>query len=839
MEANYDPRVHKYDYKGMDVESLKRSIGNHMERTVGKDVYTATLRDWFFALARVVRDRLIERWMETQRTYYREDAKRIYYLSLEFLIGRSLDMSLVNMGIEKELERAVEELGYSYEEIQEMEEDAGLGNGGLGRLAACLLESMSTLGIPGYGYGIRYEYGLFYQQIKDGQQVEHPDNWLRYGNPWEFPRPEVFYQVNFYGRVERYMDESGKEQRRWVDHDEVMAMAYDMPVPGYSNSTANNLRLWAAKASRDFDLQFFNYGHYIKAVERKNNAENISKILYPNDNFFVGKELRLRQEYFCVSATLQDILYRYKKYHNSFNKFPDKIAIQLNDTHPSIAIAELMRVFLDNEGLGWEEAWDITVKTFGYTNHTILPEAMEKWSVELLGYVLPRHLEIIYEINHRFLEEVAGRYPGDVERLRRMSIIEEGEVKRVRMAHLAIIGSHKVNGVAALHSEILKESVFKDFHEFYPDRFINITNGITPRLWLKKSNRGLSELITRRIGRKWITDLSELEKLIPSAEDKTFREEWRAVKRRNKEALANIIHSKTGVNVDIDSMFDVQVKRIHEYKRQLLNILHVITMYNRLRAAPGGDFIPRTVIFGGKAAPGYKIAKEIISLINAVADVVNNDPATNGRLKVVFLLNYNVSLACRIFPAADLSEQISTAGTEASGTGNMKFALNGALTIGTMDGANIEMAEELGEDNMFIFGLRADEIEALKREGYAPRDYYRTDPELKQAIDMIAGGFFPSRGGATFDDITKGLLDRGDQYFLLADYADYVGSQKRVSLAYRNKEEWTRKSILNVAKMGKFSSDRTIQEYSQKIWGVNSVEVTLYNDIYKRPLSEE
>jgi starch phosphorylase len=814
------------DTMGTDAESLQRSFANHLECSLAKDTYSATRLDLYKSLAYSIRDRLVERWIATQQTYYRKDAKRIYYLSLEFLIGRTLGNSLVNLNLVDECHRAMHEIGFNLEELAEMEWDAGLGNGGLGRLAACFLDSMATLELPAYGYGIRYEYGIFFQRIKDGYQVEVPDNWLRYENPWEIPRPEYLYPVDFYGRVHQYIDTDGVFKTEWLDTQQVMAMAYDTPIPGYCNNTVNNLRLWAAKSTREFDLSYFNEGDYIKAVEDKQSSETISKVLYPNDNFFEGKELRLKQQYFFVSATLQDAIRRYVKAHDSFDGFADKVAMQLNDTHPAIAIPELMRILVDIDGMAWEKAWELTVKTFAYTNHTILPEALEKWPVSLLGRVLPRHLQIIYEINRRFLEEVARRYPNDNERLRRMSLIEEGEEKKVRMAHLAIVGSHKTNGVAALHTELLTTQVFKDFYEFFPERFTNKTNGITQRRWLKKCNPALSKLITQAIGGGWVKNLDELKKLAPLAADKNFCADWQRVKAANKRRLADYILHNNGIRVNLDSIFDCQVKRIHEYKRQLLNALHAIALYNRLKSNPGAAFTPRTIIFGGKAAPGYYMAKLIIKLINSVAEMVNNDPALGDRLKVVFLENYRVSLAEMIFPAADLSEQISTAGTEASGTSNMKFALNGALTIGTQDGANVEIRREVGDENIFIFGLTTPQVAELKRSGYKPSEYYHRDAELKQVIDMIADGFFASGKRELFRPVVSSLLNN-DQFLLLADFPAYAACQQRVSLAYLQQEEWTRKSILNVANMGIFSSDRTIREYAREIWGVEAVPVTL------------
>ena len=801
-----------------NAQSIKHSLANHLTFSVAKDTITATDRDWFHSLAYVVRDRLIERWMETMRHYYLVDAKRVYYLSLEFLIGRTLSNSLLNLGFYQECERALHELGLELEGLTTLEFDAALGNGGLGRLAACFLDSMATMNLPGYGYGIRYEYGMFTQRIENGQQVEHPDNWLRYGNPWEYARPEVLHPVKFYGRVVDFTDEDGKLRHQWMETDDVMAMAYDTPIPGYNTQTVNNMRLWSAKATRDFNLKFFNEGDYIKAVEEKNGSENLSKVLYPDDTTKMGRELRLKQQFFFVSASLQDILFRFAKYHEDFDVLPDKVAIQLNDTHPSIAIAELMRILIDKHRLEWDKAWSITTRTFAYTNHTLLPEALETWPVALFERVLPRHLLIIYEINQRFLRSVMHWRPGDNDLLKRMSIIGEDGGKRIRMAHLAIVGSHKVNGVAALHTDLMRQTIFADFYAFDPDKFINITNGITPRRWLNQSNPGLTRLITSRIGSDWTADLFRLRELAPFAEDAQFRTQFRDVKRSNKEKLARFIKKHLGLVLNIDSLFDVQIKRIHEYKRQLLNVLHIVTLYNRIRANPGGDFVPRTVIFGGKAAPGYYLAKLIIRLINDISDIVNNDPAVGNRLKVVFIPNYDVSTAGDIIPAADLSQQISTAGTEASGTGNMKLALNGALTIGTLDGANIEIREEVGEDNFFIFGLTAAEIQSWQRNGYNPWHFYDSQPELKRVLDMINTGYFSPSDAERYSPIFNALTAHGDRYFLLADYASYIACQSKIDELYRDQEQWTRKAILNVAHMGKFSSDRTISEYARNIW---------------------
>ncbi|OGS97516.1 MAG: glycogen phosphorylase [Gallionellales bacterium RIFCSPLOWO2_02_FULL_57_47] len=816
---NHDP----YEPIDFKTSAVKQSLANHLVFSVGKDPITATDRDWFFTLAHVVRERLVKRWMETMRRYYINDSKRVYYLSMEFLIGRSLVNSVLNIGFAEEVRQACIEAGLDLDKITELEFDAALGNGGLGRLAACFLDSMATIGLPGYGMGIRYEYGMFNQKIEDGWQVEHPDNWLRYGNPWEFPRPEVLFPVKFHGRVVQYSNEHGKIHHHWIESDDVMAMAYDTPVPGYGLNTVNNMRLWSAKASRDFDLKYFNEGNYIKAVEDKNESENLSKVLYPNDTTAMGRELRLKQQYFFVSASLQDILYRFSKYHQSFDELPDKVAIQLNDTHPSIAIPELMRLLVDIHHLEWEHAWSITTRTFSYTNHTLMPEALETWPVALFESILPRHLQIIYEINQRFLLEVMHHSPGDNELLKRMSIIDETRGRRVRMAHLAIVGSHHVNGVAQLHSQLMKTTIFSDFDRYFPGKLINITNGITPRLWLNQSNPGLAGLITGHIGKGWITDLSQLRQLSGLADDPSFQAEFRAVKRANKVRLAELVKNRLSLQIDPDSLFDVQVKRIHEYKRQLLNLLHVITLYNRIRTNPALDVVPRTVIISGKAAPGYVTAKLIIRLANSIADIVDNDPAVRGLLKLVFIPNYDVSTASIIIPAADLSQQISTAGTEASGTGNMKLALNGALTIGTLDGANIEIMEEVGDDNIFIFGLDAREVAALKSSGYNPWNHYHANNELKWALDMIASGYFSPDQTDRFQPIFDSLTNGGDSYLLLADYAAYIAAQQRVETLYRDQQQWTRRAILNVAGMGKFSSDRTISEYAEKIWGAKPV----------------
>ena len=812
---------HKRDEQ--KIEKLKSTVKGYIEHHLGKDCERAGIFDNYIGIAYAVRDRLIERWLATQRSYYKRSVKRVYYLSLEFLVGRTLGNSMVNLGIDNDCTKALEDMGYKMEDIREAEWDAGLGNGGLGRLAACFLDSLATLGIPSYGYGIRYEYGLFYQRIKDGYQVETPDNWLRYGNPWEIDRHGHLFPVYYYGRVNQYIDSKGILKNEWVDTEEIMAMACDTPVPGYKNDNVINMRLWTAKSSRDFDLTFFNSGNYIQAVETKAKSESISKVLYPADHIKEGRLLRLKQQYFFVSATFQDILRRYKKEEPSFDNFTKKVAVQLNDTHPAIAIPEFMRILLDIEGLPWEKAWEITVGTFAYTNHTIMPEALEKWPVPMFESLLPRHLQIIYEINRRFLEEVNWRFPGDSEKRKKMSLIEDGNEKMIRMANLAIVGSHSTNGVSMLHTEIIKSQTFRDFYEIFPERFNNKTNGITPRRWLKKANPLLSDIITEKIGDGWITNLDELKKITALAEDKKFREKWMEVKRENKKMLAAYILKRHNIKVDAESMFDVQIKRLHEYKRQLLNVLHVITLYNRIKNKK--DVVSRTVIFAGKAAPAYWMAKLIIKLIHSVAEVVNHSKIVDDRLKVVFLNNYNVSLAERIIPAADLSEQISTAGTEASGTGNMKLSLNGALTIGTLDGANIEIMEEVGKDNIFIFGLTTEEVSKIKSSGYNPYGYYEKNQELKEALNMIEKGYFSPENINLFKPIIDSLLHNGDTYMLLCDYESYIKCQERVSKLYEDRHEWAKKSILNVANMGKFSSDRTIMEYAKEIWGINPVSI--------------
>lgn len=804
-----------------NVTTIKKSFNRHLHYTLVKDRNVSTPRDYYFALANVVRDHLVGRWIRTQQYYYEKDPKRIYYLSLEFYMGRSLTNTMVNLGIQSACDEALYQLGLDIEELEEIEEDAGLGNGGLGRLAACFLDSMATLGLAAYGYGLRYDYGIFTQSIRDGWQIEEPDDWLRFGNPWEKARPEYTIPVNFYGRVE----ETDKGPK-WVDTKSILALPYDNPIPGYGNNAVNTMRLWSAKAPMSFQLQFFNSGEYINAVCERNQAENITRVLYPNDNFFEGKELRLKQQYFLVAATLQDIIRRFKSskfgcrdpVRTSFESFPEKVAIQLNDTHPSLTIPELMRVFVDIEGVEWDRAFEIVEKTCAYTNHTVLPEALERWPVSLLENLLPRHLQIMYRINAEFMERVRARYPGDDARLGRMSLVEEWPHKSVNMAHLAIVGSHAVNGVAAIHSNIIQKDTFKDFAEMMPEKFQNKTNGITPRRWLLLCNPNLADTIAEKIGESWLTNLDDLRKLEAFAEDKNFLIALQKVKQENKMKLTQYIETQFHVQVDPTSMFDMQVKRIHEYKRQLMNIMHVITMYNRLKADPNRPFVSRTVMMGGKAAPGYHTAKLIIKLFNNVARIVNNDPIIGKRLKLVYLENYRVSMAEKIIPAADLSEQISTAGTEASGTGNMKFMLNGALTIGTLDGANVEMQEEMGADNIFIFGMDVDEVEALKG-SYNPRKYYEENENLRQCIDQIAGGYFSPEDPNLFKGMADDLLNH-DRFMLLADYQAYIECQDRVSALYADNEAWIRKCLYNIAASGKFSSDRTIAQYAREIWGV-------------------
>lgn len=815
------PPKHSTDSRrALDATSIREGIEDHLRFTLAKDEHSYTEWDVYKSVVLAVMDRLHDRWLSTQTRYYKEDRKRVYYLSMEFLIGRLLDNALINLGIQDEVRVALKKLGHDYDQLREVEMDAALGNGGLGRLAACFLDSMATMGIAGYGYGIRYDFGIFNQQIEQGFQVERPDVWLRFGNPWDVVRPDHLMPVSFYGESVPYTDADGALRFRWQNAQKVMALAYDMPVPGFQNGVVNNLRLWKATSPKSLDLRSFNQGEYIDAVRDTQLTENISRVLYPNDKVFVGQELRLKQEYFLVSATLQDILRRFKKTHTDFTKLPEKVAIQCNDTHPNLAVPELMRLLMDEEGLDWDAAWGITTKTVAYTNHTILPEALEKWPITLLRSMLPRHLQIIYEINKRFLNVIHDTFGDDLNRIRRMSIISEGEHPSVQMATLGIVGSHKVNGVAALHSQLIKQTIFKDFVELWPEKFTNKTNGITPRRWLRQCNRELADLITGKIGEGWLTDLDQLKQIDKLATDKAFQKSFARIKWTNKRKLAAYVQENMGVKLNPDAMFDIQIKRIHEYKRQLMAALHTAALYNRIKADPKAAVTPRVVLFAGKAAPGYYMAKMHIKLINSIAEKVNHDPQVGDKLKVLFLPNYSVSLAERMIPAADLSEQISTAGMEASGTGNMKFALNGALTIGTLDGANVEIREEVGDENIFIFGLKVDEIAQIRHDGYDNWSHYRSNEELKQVIDQIRDGFWSPEEPNLFHPIINALLDGGDYYMILADYADYAATQKRVDALYMNPAKWTEKAIRNVARVGKFSSDRTIRDYADEIWGV-------------------
>ncbi|MBI9090969.1 MAG: glycogen/starch/alpha-glucan phosphorylase [Desulfobacterium sp.] len=806
--------------------NLEQDISRHILSTLGDDPARPNNYSCFTGLAFSVRERLIDQWIKTQQACSDSLCKRVYYLSLEFLPGRFLKNYLISLGMEAEADQTLAAMGFDLDNIEEEEWDAGLGNGGLGRLASCYMDSMARLRLPGYGYGIRYDYGIFHQVLENGYQREQSDNWMRRGNPWDIKRRDMLYKVRFFGRSESYTDVVGATRYRWEGDESVMAMACDILVPGYRDGFVTNMRLWIAKSSREFDLEFFNRGDYIGAVENKVVSETISKVLYPSDELEKGRMLRLRQQYFFVSATLQDIFQRYKKQNQLFDRFPDFVAIQLNDTHPAIAVPELMRLFMDEESLTWDKAWDICVRTFAYTNHTVLPEALETWPVEMVGRLLPRHLEIIFEINRCFLEQVRLRFPDEPALLARMSIVEEGNPKRLRMAHLAIVGSHSVNGVAELHSSIIKQGMFKDFNRFFPGRLTNVTNGITPRRWLYQANPLLSELITSVIGDDWICDLSQLRQLIPFAGDPAFCAQWMGVKLDNKKRLARYILRKTGLGVNPRSLFDVHVKRMHEYKRQLLNILHVVTLYNRLKAGEDAYGVDRTVIFAGKAAPAYDRAKLIIKLITSVGEHVNRDADLEGRLKIVFLPNYCISQAEKVIPAADLSEQISTAGMEASGTGNMKFALNGALTLGTLDGANVEIMEEVGLENIFIFGLKAEEVAASRQDGYDPRAICESDPVLRQVLTMIDSGYFSPEEPGLFTPIINDLLHHGDYYRVLADYRSYVDAQGEVARAYARPDLWARSSIMNTACMGKFSSDRAVMEYAERIWGITPLPGT-------------
>ena len=810
-------------HRAMTKRGLSLSFQTNLEYTLAKDHFTATTFDNYKALAFAFRDRVVERWIKTQQGYYERNVKRVYYLSLEFLIGRLLADYMYNLGLEKQTHEALQEMGFNFQEIAEQEHDAGLGNGGLGRLAACFLESMATLKIPAYGYGIRYEYGIFQQQIRDGYQVELPDEWLKFGCPWEIPRPEYTIKVKFYGRVEKRKDINGKETHQWVDGEDVLAVPYDIPILGYRNDVVNTLRLWSARSTEQFDLSYFNDGDYEKAVYQKIFSENISKILYPNDSVSQGRELRLKQEYFFTAASIADILRRYKVGNMDLSKLSDKVAIQLNDTHPSLSIVELMRILVDEKSFPWNKAWEITQNTFAYTNHTVMPEALETWSVDLLEKILPRHLQIIYQINEKFLNKILVQYPDDIERVQKMSLIQEGQPKRVRMANVSIVGSHSVNGVSQLHTKLLERDLFKEFYEYYPDKFNAKTNGITQRRWLLKSNPRLSGLITNVIGEKWVKHLDKVKKILRYKEDPAFRGQWQRIKSENKNELSHYIAKQMNVAVDPDAIFDVQIKRIHEYKRQLLFAFYIISQYLTIKNDCNHSAVPRVCIIAGKAAPGYAMAKLIIKFINNVANVINNDKDVCQKLRLVFLENYRVSLAEKIFPASDLSEQISTAGTEASGTGNMKFMLNGALTMGTLDGANIEIAEQVGKENMFIFGLNTDEVDQLNASGYVPKSYIEQSPMLSEIYTLMLKNFFCYDQPGLFDPIIETAFHH-DHYKICADFDSYCQMQSEASNNYLDQDDWTKKSIINVANSGIFSSDRTIREYAQDIWNVPCAE---------------
>jgi glycogen phosphorylase len=810
----------------MTKDALKRSFLDNLFYVQGKFPVLATDFDYYMALAYAVRDRMLQRWNSTAAAYTAQGSRTVSYLSAEFLMGPHLGNNLINLGLYETARQAVAEVGLNLDELLRQEVEPGLGNGGLGRLAACFIDSLATQQVPCMGYGIRYEYGIFQQEIVDGWQVERTDKWLRFGNPWELVRPEWAVEVKFGGHTERFTDEQGRPRVRWIPAKVVNGVPYDTPIMGYRVNTANTLRLWRAEAPESFDFSVFNRGDYWGAVHQKVTSENITKVLYPNDDQVKGKELRLEQQYFFVACSLQDMLRITQIQKIPPERFHEKFAVQLNDTHPSIAVAELMRLLVDELLLNWDRAWDITRATFAYTNHTLLPEALERWPLDLFGRMLPRHLEIIYEINARFLDEVRIAFFGDEARLARMSLIDESGPRYVRMAHLATAGSHAVNGVAQLHTELLKSDVLRDFYELWPHKFSNKTNGVTPRRWMVLANPKLSNYISQAIGESWIRNLGELRRLEPLIEDAQFRAGWRDIKRANKAQLAGIIRERTGVIVNPDAIFDVQVKRIHEYKRQHLNILQVIGLYHRLKSDPNLEIQPRVFIFGGKAAPGYHLAKLIIRLITAVGEIINRDPGLRDQIKVVFLPNFNVTNSQNIYPAADLSEQISTAGKEASGTGNMKFQMNGALTIGTMDGANIEMREEVGAENFFLFGMTAAEVQVRCALGYRPWDLYHSQPELRQIIDLIRDGFFSRGNSEQFRDLLSNLLDH-DPYMVLADYRAYAECQQRVDTSYRDAEHWTRMSILNSARSGKFSSDRTTREYCSDIWNARSVPVQL------------
>ncbi|MEJ7139161.1 glycogen/starch/alpha-glucan phosphorylase [Amphibiibacter pelophylacis] len=820
--------VFAYDTPHRDIDGLQRAIANKLMFTVGKDPKAARDEDWLHAAAYAVRDLLVERWMACTHAQYQQDAKRVYYFSMEFLIGRSFGNALLALELRADVKEALARLDVDMDAITELEPDAALGNGGLGRLAACFLDSMATLGIPGMGYGIRYDYGMFRQTIVDGRQVEVPDYWLTHGNPWEFPRPEVLYRVQFGGRVVQDGDSSvpaALRRHRWVDAREVTAMAYDTIIPGYGTQATNTLRLWSAKATEEINLSAFNQGNYFAAVETRNQSENVSRVLYPDDSTPSGRELRLHQEYFFVSASVQDLLRRYLQTHDSFDQLPQKVSIHLNDTHPVLAVPELMRLLLDEHGLAWDKAWTLCQGVFSYTNHTLMHEALETWPVEMLGRVLPRHLQIIYDINAHFLKDITATHGHDIDLMRRVSLVDESGERRVRMAYLAVLASHSVNGVSALHSQLMTESIFADLARLWPKRFNNKTNGITPRRWLAHANPALSQMLDGHIGRDWRRDLSHIAKMKPLAGQKAVQQEFLQAKLANKQRLAAWLQDHMGLTVSTSALFDVQVKRIHEYKRQLLNVLHVISRYLRLLDDPASVTVPRVVLFAGKAASAYHMAKLIIALINDVARTVNADPRVGHKLRVAFIPNYSVSLAEIIIPAADLSEQISTAGTEASGTGNMKFGLNGALTLGTLDGANVEMRDHVGADNIFIFGHTTPEVTALRREGYRPQPYVDASPDLQRVLEAIRSGRFSPQDPHRYQAIYDTLVNWGDHYLLLADYASYIEAQDRVDAAWQNPSRWAEQALLNVASMGEFSSDRTIAQYASEIWKTKAIDL--------------
>jgi len=808
---------------GSSTDSIKQGFLEHLKYTLGVDEYTTTNHDRFMALSYTIRDRLINQWIKTQQTHHNKNTKRAYYLSLEFLMGRAMGNNIINMQLEDTVSEALKELGYNLEELEAQESDAGLGNGGLGRLAACFLDSMATMDLPSFGYGIRYDYGIFKQKIDNGYQTEQPDDWLRNGNPWEIERPDVTVKVSFGGRVESY-NEKGKTIYRWIDTNDVMGVAYDMPIAGYGGKTINTLRLWSARAAEEFDFQDFNDGDYVEAVSAKVQAENLTKVLYPNDTLYLGKELRLKQQYFFVACSLNDILRRFRKSGEPWKKFPDYAAIQLNDTHPSIAIPELMRLLVDEENISWDKAWKITESVMSYTNHTLMPEALEKWPEPMLAKLLPRHLQIIFEINRRFLNKAITFFPDDMDKIKDISIVEEGSPKQIRMANLCITGSHSTNGVAALHTELLKSRLVPSFAKIFPERFNNKTNGITQRRWLLHANPSLAALITETIGDGWITDFAQLRKLEIWADDKNFRKKFSKSKTFAKKRLSESVKKEYGIKLNPEAFYNVQIKRMHEYKRQLLNIMQIIMLYNRIRKGNPDDYFPRISIFAGKSAPGYEMAKLIIKLINNVSGVINTDESIKRKIEVYFLPDYKVSLAEKIIPATDLSEQISTAGTEASGTGNMKFMCNGAITIGTMDGANVEIVQEAGIENEFIFGLSSDEVAELKPT-YDPKEYYLNDPEIKEALDMIFNDYFSFSEPGIFEPLRKMLLEDGDKYMHLADLRSYDNAHQKAALVYENRDEWNRIAIINIASSGKFSSDRTIAEYAKDIWGLKPCPV--------------